>query len=411
MGYKIFLVLSAACVFAATPAPVNDAGKAGLDAERLARIPVRMKHFVDRGDVAGVVTLTARHGVIAQFDAVGAQDVERKVPMSTNTIFQIMSMTKPVTGVAIMMLMEEGKLALNDPVERHLPEFRGQMVVEKREADGSVALRKPARPITIRDLMTHTSGLFDALPASIQEHNQTMNMTLADAMKVFSQQPLEFEPGSKWMYSSPGIGVLGRIVEVASGQSYEEFLTEHLFRPLGMKDSFFFPPEEKTRRIAMVYHAVDGKLVRAGNEILGGDPARYRKGARYPAPEWGLYSTASDLFAFYQMMLNNGTLNGRRYLSHPAVELMTQLETGNLPRAGWIGGGGYGLTWEVIQDWPGTLLLHSPGTYGHGGAFGTQGWIDPKRDLIRILLVQNSDGLARDASNAFMAMAASAIVE
>ena len=186
-------------------------------------------------------------------------------------------------------------------------------------------------------------------------------------------------------------------------------MKERLFRPLEMKDSFFFPPAEKQNRIAMVYQGKGGKLIPASDDILGGDPARMRKGARYPAPEWGLYSTASDLDAVYQMMLNGGTLQGRRYLSRESIALMTKLETGDIPNSGWLGGGGYALTWEVVKSFPGTLLMLSPGSYGHGGAFGTQGWIDPAKDMIRIMLVQRSDDGTDDLKSAFMTMAGSAI--
>jgi CubicO group peptidase (beta-lactamase class C family) len=408
MSLRLFLFLFVAGLTAAPPA---DPGKAGLDPNRLSQIPVRMKHYIDEGAAAGVVTLVARHGVVAEFDATGYQNLETKKPMAKDSIFQIMSMTKPLTGIGIMMLMEEGKLGINDPVEWHLPEFRGQMVIEGRDGDGTLVLRKPKRPITIHDLMTHTSGMLDDMPPSIQEHYQRMKLTLAEAVSIFSQQPLEFEPGSKWQYSSPGIGVLGRIIEVESGKSYEEFMAERLFRPLEMKDSFFFPPAEKQSRIAMVYRGLNGKLAPAGDDILGGDPALFRKGAHYPAPEWGLYSTASDLLSAYQMMLNGGSYQGRRYLSRVSADVMTHLETGYLPRAGWIGGGGYGLTWEVIKDSPGTLFLLSPGSYGHGGAFGTQGWIDPGKDMIRIMLVQRSDEGTEAMKGAFMTMAGSAIVE
>jgi CubicO group peptidase (beta-lactamase class C family) len=407
MRYGCLLVLFLTRLFAASPA--LDPAKSGLDSNRLAQIPVRMKSFVDRGVAAGVVTLVARHGAVAEFDAAGYQNLETRKPMAQDTIFQIMSMTKPLTGIGIMMLMEEGKLGINDPVERRLPEFRGQMVIDNRNPDGSVVLRRPVRPITIRDLMTHTSGMLDVMPEAIKDHYQRMNLTLAEAVSIFSQQPLEFEPGTKWKYSSPGIGVLGRIIEVTSGQSYEEFMKERLFRPLEMKDSFFFPPTEKQNRIAMVYQSKDGKLIPAGDNILGGDPARLRKGARYPAPVWGLFSTAADLDAVYQMMLNGGSLQGRRYLSRASVELMTQIETGGIPNSGWVGGGGYGLTWEVIKGFPGTLLLLSPGAYGHSGAFGTQGWIDPAKDMIRIMLVQRSDGGIDELKSAFMTMAGSAI--
>jgi CubicO group peptidase (beta-lactamase class C family) len=389
----------------------GNGAKAGMDPERLGRIPVRMKAFVDQGTVAGVVTLVARHGVIASLDAVGYQDLETKKPMKTDSIFQIMSMTKPVVAVAIMMLVEEGKVAVSDPVEKHLPEFRGLWMNTSRPGEKERRQIRPPRPITLRDLLTHTSGMIASLPEGIVELYTKLHLTLAEAVTVYSQQPLDFEPGTKWQYSNPGIATLGRVIEVASGQPFERFLSERIFQPLGMKDSFLFVPQDKIDRIAMVYKRVDGKLQRAGGDILGGDPSHYRKGSKYSAPEFGMYSTASDLAALYQMMLNGGTYNSKRLLSRASVSLMTVLHTGSIEPAGHSTGMGYGLAWTVVRDPWGTLQLQSEGSYGHGGAFGTQGWIDPQKDLVGVFLIQRSAGGAPDESNAFKAMAAAAIVE
>lgn len=333
-GRCAWTVLAAGAVLSAA------AVTTGLDQQRLGRIPARMQTFVDRGEVAGIVTLVARHGQVAQLSAVGYQDLESKKPMKTDSIFQVMSMTKPVTAVAVMMLAEQGKLAIGDPVETYLPEFKGLMMVESREG-GEVKLRKPARLITIRDLMTHTSGMTSSLPAGAADLYTKMNRTLAESVTLFSQQPLDFEPGSKWQYSNSGIATLGRIVEVVSDQPYQQFIDNEIFKPLGMKDSFFFAPANKTGRIAFVYTSEGGKLVRSGSEILGGDSAQFRRGAKYPAPEFGLYSTASDLAAFYQMMLNGGAYNGKRLLSPESVHVMSQVHTAEIPKAGWFPGGSY----------------------------------------------------------------------
>jgi CubicO group peptidase (beta-lactamase class C family) len=386
------------------------AGPAGFDQDRLARISPRMQSFVDRGEVAGIVTLLSRHGQVALLNAVGYQDIESKKPMRTDSIFQIMSMTKPVTGVGIMILAEEGRLGLNDPVEKYLPEFRGQKMVKSHDAT-TVTLTKPPRPITIRDLMTHSSGMGNP-PDGIEIFTK-MDRTLAEAVAIYSQQSLDFEPGTRWQYSNTGIATLGRIIEVVSDQPYEHFLEERIFKPLGMKDSFFFPPAEKTGRIALVHTTESGTLARSGAGILGGDSAKYRKGARYPAPEFGLFSTASDLLAFYQMMLNGGTYQGKRILSREGVEIMTTIQDPNLPKpAAWAQGGGYALTWEVIKDPIGTLAYLSPGTFGHGGAFATHGWVDRKKDLVGVFLIQTSGGSGGDAAKtAFMTMAGSAIAE
>ncbi len=376
--------------------------KNGVDPGRLSAIPARMKSFVDRGDVAGTVNLIARHGSIVLLEAVGYQDLEAKKPMRTDSIFQIMSMTKPLTGTGIMMLMEEGRLSLMDPVEKYLPEFKGQMAGEKG------IVRKPVRPITIRDLMTHTSGM-SGPHGDMADLYQKMDRSLAEAVASFAKQPLDYEPGSKWMYSNTGLATLGRIIEVVSDQAYEQFIADRLLKPLGMKDSFFFAPRDKQDRIAAVYVSKDGKLQKAGGGILGGDAMQFRKGAKYPAPEFGLYSTASDLAAFYQMMLNGGSYQGRRYLSTASVAVMTALHTGDL-KAGHMPGTGYGLTWEVVKEPIGTLTLLSEGTYGHGGAFGTHGWIDAKKDLVGVFMTQKS-GNVDDVKNAFFQMAGASVVE
>ena len=353
----------------------------------LSRIPVRMQEFVDAQKVAGVVTLVGRYGDIKEFDAVGYQDVESHKAMRKDSIFQIMSMTKPITCVGIMMLEEEGKLSVAAPVERYLPEFRGQK-------------------ITLRDLMTHTSGMTGSPKGALKDLYTKLDRTLAEAVSEYATYPLEFEPGTKWQYSNTGIATLGRIIEVVSGMPYERFIEARILRPLDMKDTFFYPPEEKIGRIALVYKHVNGHLERSGGNILGGDPTLYRKGAKYPAPEFGLFSTATDLWHFYEMMHGRGTWNNVRILSPASVEVMTMLHTGAIEPSDWITGGGYGLGFEVMKDPRGTLNLMSIGAYGHGGAFGTHSWVDEKRNLVGIYLVarEGSDNEARDA---FFAMAAS----
>ncbi|MGE5647370.1 MAG: serine hydrolase domain-containing protein [Acidobacteriota bacterium] len=381
-----------------------DPQKAGMDPAKLARIPARMREFVDQGRIAGAVTLVARHGSIAALDAVGMQDVEAKKPMRTDTIFQIMSMTKPVTATGIMMLAEEGKLSLLDPVEKFLPEFRGLWVIDSRDGDKARTLKRPSRRITIRDLLTHTSGMAGMPPEGARDLLEKLDLTLAQAVALYSQQPLEFEPGTRWLYSNPGIATLGRIIEVVSQQPYEKFLADRIFKPLEMKDTFFFPPEEKISRIAMLYNLENGTLKRAGADALAGDPAKYRKGAKYPCPECGLYSTATDLAAFYQMMLNGGTHNGRRLLSRASVEMATTVQTGTLPTT-------YGLAWAIVGDPYSALSYRSIGTFGHGGAFGTEGWVDPKRDMIDILLIQRDGGGDATERTALFSLAASSIAE
>ncbi|MBA3973297.1 MAG: hypothetical protein C0504_03645 [Candidatus Solibacter sp.] len=392
----------------AAPAAEVDYAKAGVDRARIERIKPRMQQFADTGSIAGTVTLMMRRGELVHLEAAGWQDIEARKPMRTDTIFQIMSMTKPVTGVAVMMMVEEGKLRLADPVEKHLPEFRGQMMVESRDKD-RVVLTKPSRPITIRDLMTHTSGLIANPQPGIGELLRKMDRTLAEAVTIYAQPPLEFEPGSKWLYSNPGIATLGRLVEVASGMAYERFLEERIFKPLGMVDSHIYLPKEKRPRLAPVYTVKDGKLVKAGAGLLAGDPMDYREGARYSGPEYALHSTAQDLAKFYQAMLNGGRLGQARILSPVSVEIMSQVHTGAI-RAGWLRGTGFGLTWEVVDDAAGTLSGLSKGCFSHGGAFGTFGWVDPGREMVGVFLVQHS-GATLDARDAFIGMANTSIVQ
>jgi CubicO group peptidase (beta-lactamase class C family) len=381
----------------------------GVDQDVLAKIPPRMKSFVDRQTVAGAVTLVAHGGDIVEFNATGMADVEAGHAMQKDTIFQIMSMTKPVTAIGIMMLAEEGKLALRDPVEQYLPEFKGLRV---RTTVGPDAPRAgvPNHAITIRDLLTHTAGIQDYPgPPSIPDYAQTMSVPLDEVVRQLAKQPLLFQPGTQWSYSSPGIEILGRIIEVCSGEKYVDFITGHILQPLGMKDSFFFPPADKVSRIAMVYTQKDGKLVRSPASILGGDPAKYRQGAVFPAPGWGLYSTAEDLLHLYRMMLNDGVYEGHRYLSPFSVHVMTEPQTTGIQPVGWMRGSDYGLAWEIVTDPLGELAGHTIGTYGHGGAFGTQGWIDPNNDLISILLIQRSDEGAESMTNVFLNMAESGV--
>jgi CubicO group peptidase (beta-lactamase class C family) len=381
----------------------------GVDQDLLSKIPQRMKSFIDRQTVAGAVTLVAHGSDIVEFDATGMADAEAGHAMQKDTIFQIMSMTKPVTAIGIMMLAEEGKLALRDPVEDYLPEFKG---VRVRTAVGPDAehLRIPNHAITIRDLLTHTAGIQDYPgPPAISDYAQTMSVPLDEVVKQLAKQPLLFQPGTQWSYSSPGIEILGRIIEVCSGEKYVDFITGHILKPLGMKDSFFFPPPDKISRIAMVYAQKDGKLVPSPASILGGDPAKHRQGAVFPAPGWGLYSTAEDLLHLYRMMLNDGVYDGHRYLSPFSVHVMTEPQTTGIQPVGWMRGSDYGLAWEIVTDPLGELAGHTIGTYGHGGAFGTQGWIDPNNDLISILLIQRSDGGAESMTNVFLNMAESGV--
>jgi CubicO group peptidase (beta-lactamase class C family) len=393
-------------LLAGSPVVNNDAAKTGLDPTRIAQIPVRMKQFIDKGTASGIVTLVARHGKVAALDAVGYTDLETRQPIKADAIFQIHSMTKPIVALAAMMLAEEGKLSVADPVEKYLPEFRGQWVVES-QSTGKMTLRRPARLVTLRDLMTHTSGMSLNPPEGIKELHGALHKPLSDVVLVESQQPLEFDPGTKWQYSNTGIAALARVIEVVSGQPFEKFLEARIFQPLGMKDTYIFPPKEKHHRMPTAYLLKDGKPVKYTTDPLGEGVMKFREGAKYSLPEGGIYSTASDLYSLYQMMLNKGQFNGVRLLSAASVEVMTRVHTGDLntgqPGTGW------GLGWFVIRDGPRSLTLLSPGTYGHGGRYGTYCFIDPEKDLIGIFMIHREGG--SDERQAFVAMAESAVIE
>lgn len=383
-----------------------DPAKAGLDPAKIAALRAKMQEFVEQGVVSGSVTLVGRKGHVGSLEAVGHADLEEKVPMKADTIFRIASMTKPITAIAILMLEDEGKLSTEDPVEKHLPEFKGQMLVQEKTAD-RVVLVKPPRPITLRDLLTHTSGLPGSPPPGIGDLYSKRHKSLAEAVMAFSQRPLDFPPGSKWSYCNTGIDTLGRVVEVCSGKSFEAFLEERLFAPLGMKDSFFYPPEDKHGRIAGLYKQEKGKLVKVPSFI--GDVAK----GRYPIPAGGLYSTAGDIAKVCQMMLNRGESGGKRYLSEAAVERMTKNQMGEIG-GGFVKGMCFGFGWAVVREPQGITETLSAGSYGHGGAFGTQYWIDPGKKMYFILMIQrtglpNADG--SELRRALQSIAAAAVAE
>lgn len=340
--------------------------------------------------MAGAVTLVARRGQVVSLEAVGYQDLESKKPMRADTIFDIRSVTKPVTAIGIMILMEDGKLTLNEPIERYLPEFRSTGKTQGQP-----------NPITIRHLLTHTAGMPLNRPPEIEAITIKRDRTLADVVAILAKQEPEFEPGTQFRYYSGGFAILGRIIEVVSGEPFEQFIKERIFDPLGMKDSFFFVPAEKQNRVASIYRLQDGKLNR-WEEVEA-----YAKNAKYPGPEFGMYSTAPDLGSLCQMMLNGGTFKGKRILSRMSVEMMTQNHTLNIKSAITQRPEYQGLGWGLSGDPMDAFPLTSTGSFGHNGAFGAIIWIDPKKGLIRIFL-EHRFGFNNE-SNIFMAMAGSAV--
>lgn len=365
---------------------------AEFDTAKVAAIRGKMQHYVDEHAISGAVTVIGSHDGPVYIEAIGKQDVEADKPMVANSLFRIASMTKPITAMGIMILDQEKLLSVNDPVAKYIPEFRGQKLVVGREGD-TVKLGDPARPITIRDLLTHTSGLPGGFPAPNNDLYFKRQLTLKEAVDISAHQPLDFEPGSKWAYCNSGIDTLGRIIEIVSGQSYESFLKTRIFIPLKMTDTTFYPTDEQLKRLAGLYDLKEGKLNPVGYVLLG--PAR---DAKHPIPAGGLYSTGPDLAKLYQCMLNRGVLDTHRILTGHSVLEMTKVQTAEL-ECGFTPGMGFGYGWAVIRKPQGVHSMLSPGTYGHGGAFGTQAWLDPQQDLFVVLLIQRV-GLANgDASD------------
>jgi CubicO group peptidase (beta-lactamase class C family) len=340
-------------------------------------IAASLQPFVDDHTLAGAVTLVANKDKVLSLAAVGYADVGVKTPMRTDDLFWIASMSKAMTAAALMMMVDEGKVKLDDPVEKYLPEFKNQQV----KAGGS--LEKMVHPITIRNILSHTSGLAYASPS---EKPTLDMMPLADAVRSYAAQPLEFQPDGKWAYSNEGVNTAGRVIEVVSGMPYQDFMQKRLFDPLGMKDTTFWPTEEQVKRLAKSYKP--GKD-NTGLEEFQISQLHYPLSdpKRQPMPAGGLFSTATDTAAFCQMLLNGGTHGEKRLLSEDAVRQMTSTQTGDLLNKG-KGENGYGLGLSTSRKAREGAVI--PGTCEHGGAEATNMRIDPERGLITVYMVQHA---------------------
>ena len=347
------------------------------------RVRSAIRRFVDEKEVGGAVAMVGDANGVLALEAVGLRELEGDQPMRADTLFRIASMTKPITAIGVMILVEEGKLSIDDPVEKHLPEFSGQMMLGYRQGDAYIASRPP-RPITLRDLLTHTSGLPEAPLPDSPDRDAKPATTLAGASENYGRRRLSFEPGSRWSYSNAGINTLGRVIELASGMSYENFLKIRIFDPLGLVDTTFYPSPDQMGRLAMTYARDGGEL-----QPVASSKVAPKLGERPPSPAGGLYSTAPDLAKLCRMMLGRGALEGRRVLSEASVDRMTRLQTGDI-KCGFVDGMGFGLGWGVVKQPVGVTESLSPGTFGHGGAFGTQAWIDPTRGRFVVLLIQRT---------------------
>ena len=373
------------------------------DEPTLPGVGAAMQGMMAKSEIAGAVTVVVTKEKVLHLENTGLADVATKRAMTPDTLFWIASMTKPITGTAVLMLQDEGKLNVTDPVAKYLPEF--------------AALKTPsgkAANLTITQILTHTSGLGEASGPAAKEAK-----TLADLVPIWLAAPMQYEPGAKWSYTQSGINAAARIVEVVSGMSFDAFLEQRLFAPLGMKDTTFYPTDAQRARLVTAY----AKNKETG--ALEAVPPRPEFGPRDRPPQGngGLYSTAPDYARFCQMLLGGGTLEGRRYLSADAMKFLSTPQTGDLP-TGFFQNGTYGQHGEDYGWGLGTSILRTPhegvaamlssGTYGHGGAWGTQAWIDPVKGVAYVLMVQRSNFPNSDASDvrgAFQQAAASALAK
>jgi CubicO group peptidase (beta-lactamase class C family) len=388
------LLTPALATWGKTPVAVSPE-EAGLSRERLDYLSGILKTHVKEKRLAGVTALIAHHGKIGYFESFGARDVDAGDPMHKDSIFGIASMTKPITSAAVMMLYEKALLSLNDPVSRYIPELGDMKVVVKgrdpKTGEPTHWLEPAKRDITIRDLLRHTFGLSSGYYgiADVDEKFGEMGAgrrdgTLEDFMKILGKMPLKYHPGTTWDYGR-STDVLGRLVEVISGTTFDRFLEEEIFRPLGMTDTGFHVPQTKIDRLSTTYGRNEDMTIRP----LSSRRNRSReKPPTYLSGGGGLVSTAGDYFKFCQMMLNGGELDGLRILSRKTVELMTRSHLGDVPMGWGMKGFGFGLGFLIYPDPLLTDGLASEGTYSWGGAASTSFWIDPVEELIGILMIQ-----------------------
>ena len=368
----------------------------GFSSERLARIHEMVQRHMDAHDISGAVTLVARNGKVVHLEAHGLADIEAKKPMSKDSLFWIMSMTKPVVGTATLMMMEEGKLRLTDPVSKFIPEFKGLKVAVMQDPPAGARAAAPGTPplfytvpatreITIQDLLTHVSGLNSGGPASNAEVAKValkIGESNADYIPRLGATPLDFQPDTRWQYSpTAAFDTLVRVVEVASGERFDRFARERIFDPLDMKDTGFRPSPEQFSRIATEYRGADGALTRVDNKLIFLNSPTYLSGGG------GLESSAEDYLQFAQMLANRGELNGKRLLGPNTVELMSSVFVPDtLP--GRAKGRGFGLSVQVITDRVAANTPISNGSFGWDGAFGTHFWVDPKEKIVGLFMVQ-----------------------
>ncbi len=401
-----FACLALLLVSRADQLPRGDAKAAGFAPEKLARIPALLKQAVDKNQIAGGSALLARHGKVVYLTAAGMQDVEGNVPLTDATLFRIASMTKPITSVAVMVLADDGKLSVTDPLAKFVPEFKDVQVLVPAKDGKSYETVKAARAITLHDLLTHTSGISYRLlnkpfvsklyaEAGVSDGLVETPGRVGDNVRKLAKLPLACQPGTAWEYGL-NTDVLGHVVEVVSGQSLEQFCRERIFGPLKMRDTAFVVPKEKRVRLSALYATgPDKTLARVGDKPVTQGTLVYsatyptRDDSKYYSGGAGLVSTVGDYGRFCQMMLNRGELDGGRVLKPETVDRMTRNQLGEL-RIQFPGNDLMGYGFGVLSE-KGKETSKDPagvGTYSWAGAFGTYFWVDPKHELIGIFMAQ-----------------------
>ena len=360
----------------------------GLSKERLHRVHELVERHMKAGEITGAVMLVARKGQVAYVDVAGTMDKEGRRPMRRESVFRLASMTKPVVGVAVMMMLEEGRLRLDDAVSKYIPEFKGQRVavLEQAGADGkpprfhTVAAE---RDITIKDLLTHTSGLSSGPmgQSEARKVRRTPTDTLATYIPRLGATPLEFQPGSRWMYSpSDGIDVLARVVEIVSGTPMNVFLKQRIFDPLDMPETSHYPTDTQMPRLVTAYRMGDEGMVETQNSLSMSSKVYFAGGG-------GLVSTVDDYSHFAQMLASGGAFDGKRLLSPRTVRLMASVHVpSTLP--GRVAGEGYGLSVRVIENAIAGNHRISNGSFGWSGAYGTHFWVDPVEEIVAVMMIQ-----------------------
>ncbi len=372
--------------------PVVQAESVGMSTERLHRVTAALQKHIDDKHISGAVALVARKGKVVYYEQIGSMNIETNEAMRTDALFAMASSTKPVTATAIMMLVEEGKVRLTDPVSRFIPEFKQMNALYPPSPSRNPVLVVAAREITIKDLLTHMSGLGtggDGQKAAPSDTGfpTSAGETLASYVPRLAKMALDFQPGTQWRYSGlAGIDVLARVVEIASGTDFNTFLRNRIFEPLGMTDTVFVVPEDRKTRIAGLHRFSEGKIVRADSFLRF--PPTYFCGAG------GLTSTAADFWRFGQMLANGGELAGKRLLSPRSVQLMSTNHAGDLfpGNLGRPKGMGFGFAMEVVVNNAQASTFRTNGSFGWDGAFGTHFWADPKEQLVAVMMIQTNVG-------------------